>query len=121
MSQLRSFFYYLVFAIFISDPYLFAKLPENQELQPTPLMQQETKWLVQALQQAHFNKVSIKDLTPEEFIESYLSKLDRLKLYFTRGDAKSFSSKFHFLFIKFKLVEVLSLPGFCLPHPLFFL
>tara|TARA_A100001015_G_C14520754_1_gene530278 strand:- start:150 stop:314 length:165 start_codon:yes stop_codon:yes gene_type:complete len=30
-------------------------------------MQQETKWLVQALQQAHFNKVSIKDLTPEEF------------------------------------------------------
>ncbi len=67
MSQLRSFLYYLVYAIFISDPYLSAKLPENQELQPTPLMQQETKWLVQALQQAHFNKVSIKDLTPEEF------------------------------------------------------
>ena len=94
MSQLRSFFYYLVLAIFISDSYLSAKLPENQELQPTPLMQQETKWLVQALQQAHFNKVSIKDLTPEEFIESYLSKLDRLKLYFTSGDTKSFSSKF---------------------------
>ena len=94
MSQLWSFFYYLVFSIFISDLYLSAKLPGNQELQPTPLMQQETKWLVQALQQAHFNKVSIKDLTPEEFIDSYLSKLDRLKLYFTRGDAKSFSSKF---------------------------
>ena len=94
MNQFRSFLYYLVFAIFIADPYLSAKLSENQELQPTPLMQQETKWLVQALQQAHFNKVSIKDLTPEEFIESYLSKLDRLKLYFTSGDTKSFSSKF---------------------------
>jgi carboxyl-terminal processing protease len=57
-------------------------------------MQQETKWLVQALQQAHFNKVSIRELNPEDFIESYLSKLDRLKLYFTKGDSKSFSSKF---------------------------
>jgi len=94
MSQHRSLLCYLVFTVFITGPYLSAKLPEDQKLQPTPLMQQETKWLVQALQQAHFNKVSIKDLTPEKFIESYLSKLDRLKLYFTNGDSKSFSSKF---------------------------
>jgi carboxyl-terminal processing protease len=94
MNQFGLILFYLVFSVITSYPYLFAKLPVNSELQPTPLMQQETKWLVQALQQAHFNKVSIRELNPEDFIESYLSKLDRLKLYFTKGDSKSFSSKF---------------------------
>ena len=94
MNLLRLFFFCFLFAFFVSGLSLFAKSSENIELQSTPLMQQETKWLVQALQQAHFNKVSIRELNPEEFIESYLSKLDRLKLYFTKADYKSFSSKF---------------------------
>ena len=47
------------------------------KLVPTPLMQQEAKWLVQALQQAHYNKVSVKDLNSTGFIHSYLKKLDK--------------------------------------------
>ena len=64
------------------------------ELQPTSLMQQETKWLVQALQQAHFNKVSIKNLSSRDFILSYLNKLDKSKLYFNESDVVEFTKRY---------------------------
>ena len=35
-------------------------------------MKHETKWLVQALQQAHYNKVQIDELNSTAFIKSYL-------------------------------------------------
>ena len=83
-------------------PYLFLvtfnfivpKLVQASEIQPTSLMQQETKWLVQALQQAHFNKVSVKNLNPTDFVTSYLSKLDKSKLYFTQTDVTEFINRY---------------------------
>ena len=51
-----------------------------QKLEPSPFMQQEAKWLVQALEQAHFNKVSVKQLDAQSFIKSYVNKLDKQKL-----------------------------------------
>ena len=71
------------------------------QLQPTALMQQETKWLVQALQQAHFNKVSIKELNSKEFIISYLEKLDKMKLYFIQDDADLFINRYSSTLITF--------------------
>ena len=71
------------------------------QLQPTSLMQQETKWLVQALQQAHFNKVSIKELNSKEFIISYLEKLDKMKLYFIQDDADLFINRYSSTLITF--------------------
>jgi carboxyl-terminal processing protease len=56
------------------------------EIEPTPLMKHEARWLVQALEQAHFSKVSIDKLEPEEFLASFLKKLDKQKLYFTQED-----------------------------------
>ena len=64
------------------------------KLTPTPLMQQEGKWLVQALQQAHFNKVSINDLNSTGFIHSYLKKLDKQKLYFTQSHVNEFLERY---------------------------
>ena len=64
------------------------------KLVPTPLMQQEAKWLVQALQQAHYNKVSVKDLNSTGFIHSYLKKLDKQKLYFTQSHINEFLDKY---------------------------
>ncbi len=64
------------------------------KLLPTPLMQQEAKWLVQALQQAHFNKVSINELNSTGFILNYLKKLDKQKLYFIQKDVDEFLSKY---------------------------
>ena len=57
-------------------------------------MQQEGKWLVQALQQAHFNKVDIQKLDSATFIKNYLKKLDKQKLYFTQPEVDAFVLKF---------------------------
>ena len=47
------------YLILVSFNLVSLKQVRASDIQPTSLMQQETKWLVQALQQAHFNKVSI--------------------------------------------------------------
>ena len=79
----------LVFFYFYTSISLIA-----DKLVPSPLMKQEGKWLVQALQQAHFNKVSINDLNSTGFIHSYLKKLDKQKLYFTQGHVDEFLEKY---------------------------
>ena len=69
--------------------------PESIEsLQPTPLMKHEAKWLVQALEQAHFNKVPIDDLEPREFVFSFLERLDKQKLYFTQKQVDKYVQSF---------------------------
>ena len=60
------------------------------ELAPSPLMKHETRWLVGALEQAHFSKVSVDKLKPEEFLASFLKKLDKQKLYFTQNEVSGF-------------------------------
>ena len=59
-------------------------------LEPTALMKHETKWLVQALEQAHYNKVKIQDLNASKFLNAYLKKLDPQKIYFTNSEVESF-------------------------------
>ena len=53
----------LVFFYFYTSISLIA-----DKLVPSPLMKQEGKWLVQALQQAHFNKVLINDLKSGDIV-----------------------------------------------------
>ena len=84
LNRVLPVFFYLFISITLSA----------DKLAPTPLMQQEGKWLVQALQQAHFNKVSIIDLNSTGFIHSYLKKLDKQKLYFTQSDVSEFLDKY---------------------------
>ena len=57
-------------------------------------MKHEAKWLVQALEQAHFNKVPIDKLEPREFISSFLERLDKQKLYFTQKEVDKFDKSF---------------------------
>lgn len=64
------------------------------DLEPTPLMKHEAKWLVQALQQAHFNKVPIDKLEPTKFLASFLERLDKQKLYFTQNEVEKFNKSF---------------------------
>ena len=63
-------------------------------LEPTPLMKHETKWLIQALEQAHYNKVSLDDLNSSELLQSYFKKLDAQKLYFTAEEIEKIPSEF---------------------------
>ena len=64
------------------------------DLEPTALMKHETKWLVEALEKAHYSKVSIKNLDSMSFIDRYLEKLDKQKLYFLKQDVEKFRSSF---------------------------
>ncbi len=66
----------------------------STQIEPSPLMKHETKWLVQALEQAHFSKVSIKKLDCGEFLRSYLKKLDKQKLYFTQDEVDAFNDSY---------------------------
>ena len=60
------------------------------DLEPTALMKHETKWLVEALEKAHYSKVSIKNLDGKSFIDHYLEKLDKQKLYFINNEVEEF-------------------------------
>ena len=65
-----------------------------KELEPSKLMQVEASWLAQALQRAHYSKVSVEKVNPEEFLETYMKRLDRQRLYFLRGDRDKYLKDF---------------------------
>lgn len=69
-------------------------LQSKNELQPTALMKHETKWLVEALEKAHYSKVSIKNLDRVGFIDHYLQKLDNQKLYFINSEVEGFKKSY---------------------------
>ena len=57
-------------------------------------MKHETQWLIKVLEQAHFNKVSIDELNSTSFINRFVSKLDKQKLYFTEAEIDEFHLKY---------------------------
>ena len=65
-----------------------------KELEPSKLMQVEASWLAQALQRAHYSKVSVEKVNPEEFLETYMKRLDRQRLYFLQGDRDKYLKDF---------------------------
>lgn len=67
---------------------------ELPQLVPTSQMTTETKWLIEALEKAHYNKLSIRDLDSEAFLENYLENLDKQKLFFDREDILNFKKRY---------------------------
>ena len=63
-------------------------------LVPSPIMVDETKWLLNALEKAHYKKLSIDDLDKKLFLENYLKNLDKQKLFFTRQELEEFTSRY---------------------------
>ncbi|MBH55264.1 MAG: tail-specific protease [Opitutaceae bacterium] len=63
-------------------------------LKPTKLMEGEAKWLGQVLQRAHYSKVSLNNLDRIDFLETYMSRWDRQRMFFLEGDRKKFLDKF---------------------------
>jgi hypothetical protein len=66
----------------------------SSELKSTFIMQQETQWLIQALEKAHYKKVSIDELNSTTCLLSYLEKLDKQKLYFTQNEVSGFCNRY---------------------------
>ena len=71
------------------------------DLEPTALMKHETKWLVEALEKAHYSKVSIKNLDGKSFIDHYLEKLDKQKLYFINTEVEEFKKSYEATLVTF--------------------
>ncbi len=70
------------------------EIANSQPLVPADYMIHETKWLLGALEQAHFEKVSLKELDATTFIEEYLSNLDKRKLFFTANDLTKYFKRY---------------------------
>jgi carboxyl-terminal processing protease len=63
-------------------------------LVPSSFMSDETKWLLSALEKAHYSKLSIKDLNRNQFLENFLENLDKQKLFFTSKDIQGFKQRY---------------------------
>jgi carboxyl-terminal processing protease len=74
-------------------------------------MNHETQWLIKVLEQAHFNKLKIKDLNTSVFINKYIKKLDKQKLYFTKDEVEGFHKQYG-LTVTTHLQQGNLLPGF---------
>ncbi|MBO93575.1 MAG: tail-specific protease [Opitutales bacterium] len=84
-----------LFAGFTND--VAAESPPKEELpplEPTKLMEGEAKWLGQVLQRVHYSKVSLRKLDKKGFLKTYMSRLDRQRMYFLESDWQRFSEKF---------------------------
>ena len=86
-------------------------LSDPNALYPTALMKHETQWLIKVLEQAHFNKLKIKDLNTSLFINKFIKKLDKQKLYFTKDEVEGFHKQYG-LTVTTHLQQGNLLPGF---------
>ena len=102
-----NFKYYFVVLIFSFSSVLIAK----SDLYPTAIMKHETQWLVRLLEQEHYNKVKVGDLNTTDFINNFLKKLDKQKLYFTKGEIEEFHKRYQTTVIP-HLTNGNLLPGF---------
>ena len=98
MIKFRKYFSLLTFAVLCLDYVLLAKEEqvaiEDKELEPTKLMQGEARWLAEALQRAHYSKVSVEKVDRKEFLETYMNRLDRQRLYFLESDHEGYLKTF---------------------------
>ena len=63
-------------------------------LVPSAMMADETKWLLGALEKAHFKKLSIRELDTGLFLENFITNLDKQKLFFTKLDTTRFKKRY---------------------------
>lgn len=67
---------------------------QTTPLYPNALMKHETQWLIKVLEQAHYNKLGITDLNASAFIDRFVNKLDKQRLYFTSKEVEDFYTKY---------------------------
>ena len=99
-----------IFIVFAATSRFFT-LATASELYPNALMKHEAQWLIKVLEQAHYNKVSVSDLNTTAFVDEFISKLDKQKLYFTSDEVKDIHLKYDKTMAT-HLLEGNLLPGF---------
>ena len=96
------------FSLLVISNTLFA---DTKELFPNAMMKHETQWLMKVLEQAHYNKLGISDLNTTSFINRYVTKLDKQKLYFTNNEISEFQNNYKSTLVTHFQQGIL-LPGF---------
>ena len=109
MSRFNSSFLYIFFSLIGLVTFVQGHAPDflqsgtleldNQEgiyepPVPSALMSDETKWLLGALEKAHFKKLSISELDTGLFLENFVTNLDKQKLFFTEQDLIRFKKRY---------------------------
>ena len=102
--------YARIFIVVVAISRLFS-IATASELYPNALMKHEAQWLIKVLEQAHYNKVSVRDLNSTAFVDEFISKLDKQKLYFTLDDVNDIHLKYYKTMAT-HLLEGNLLPGF---------
>jgi carboxyl-terminal processing protease len=98
MIKICKYFSLLTWIVLSFDCVLLGKeeqvATEDKELEPTKLMQGEARWLAEALHRAHYSKVSVEKVDRKEFLETYMNRLDRQRLYFLESDHEGYLKTF---------------------------
>ena len=98
MIKICKYFSLLTWIVLSFDYALLGKeeqaVTEDKELEPTKLMQGEARWLAEALHRAHYSKVSVEKVDRKEFLETYMNRLDRQRLYFLESDHEGYLKTF---------------------------
>ncbi len=98
MIKICKYFSLLTWIVLFFDYALLGKeeqaVTEDKELEPTKLMQGEARWLAEALHRAHYSKVSVEKVDRKEFLETYMNRLDRQRLYFLESDHEGYLKTF---------------------------
>lgn len=84
----------LLFLLFYSVAISCKASSQATPLYPNALMKHETQWLIKVLEQAHYNKLGITDLNASAFIDRFVNKLDKQRLYFTAQEVEDFHTKY---------------------------
>ena len=84
----------LLFLLFYSVAISCKASSQATPLYPNALMKHETQWLIKVLEQAHYNKLGITDLNASAFINRFVNKLDKQRLYFTAQEVEDFHTKY---------------------------
>ena len=84
----------LLFLLFYSVAISCKASSQATPLYPNALMKHETQWLIKVLEQAHYNKLGITDLNASAFIDRFVNKLDKQRLYFTAQEVEDFHTRY---------------------------
>ncbi len=68
--------------------------PSSVQLETTPAMKTETRYVVYSLEQLHYLGQSLQKLDMRDFLKSYMEDLDANKLFFLQHDLEEFCLRF---------------------------
>lgn len=70
------------------------QVDSTRPLQTSPSMVEDTRFLIEALERAHYRQMPLNQVEGVDFLASYLEALDRNRLFFTADDVEEFNLRF---------------------------